>query len=217
MTPHQSSAWLRETLAPVPMIPVLTVDHSDSAEPLADALCRGGLNVLEVTLRTHNALRVIDAMSSHPGVVVGAGTLLKPEHAVEAKGAGAAFGVSPGSTPALIAACQDIGLPLLPGAVTATEAMRLLDQGFDLLKFFPAEPSGGVAALKALTGPLPHARFCPTGGISAENAKTYLDLANVLCVGGTWVAPAAAVSSGNWEDIRRAASGAAALGSAVKK
>ncbi len=171
MTPHQSSAWLRETLAPVPMIPVLTVDHSDSAEPLADALCRGGLNVLEVTLRTHNALRVIDAMSSHPGVVVGAGTLLKPEHAVEAKGAGAAFGVSPGSTPALIAACQDIGLPLLPGAVTATEAMRLLDQGFDLLKFFPAEPSGGVAALKALTGPLPHARFCPTGGISRRKRE----------------------------------------------
>ena len=217
MTPRQSSTWLRKTLAHVPMIPVLTADDSDAAEPLGDALCRGGLNVLEVTLRTDSALRVIHALSSHPSAVVGAGTILNPEHAVAAKNAGAAFAVSPGSTPALIAACRNIGLPLLPGAVTATEVMRLLDQGFDLLKFFPAEPSGGVAALKALAGPLPHASFCPTGGISAENAKTYLELANVLCVGGTWVVSAAAVAHGSWQEIRTAAQAAAALGSAVKK
>ena len=191
--------------------------QAGAAEPLADALCSGGLRILEVTLRTENALSVIQAMSSRPGIIVGAGTLLTPEHAAAAKNAGAAFGVSPGSTPALIGACQEIDLPLLPGAVTATEVMRLLDLGFNFLKFFPAEPSGGVAALKALAGPLPHVNFCPTGGISMANAKSYLELANVVCVGGTWVAPASAVESGRWEDIKTAAKDAAALRSAVKQ
>ena len=202
MTPREGSEWLLSVCGGNPVMPVLKVEDPDSAAPLAGALVDGGIKVIEVTLRTDRAADVIRAMAGCHGCLVGAGTLLTPAHAESAKEAGAAFGVSPGSTPELIQACQNIGLPLLPGAVTPTEIMRLLDQGFDFLKFFPAEPSGGRAALSAIAGPLPQVNFCPTGGVSAGNAAAYLRLANVVCVGGSWIAPPSAIECGDWDGIQ---------------
>jgi 2-dehydro-3-deoxyphosphogluconate aldolase/(4S)-4-hydroxy-2-oxoglutarate aldolase len=146
-----------------------------------------------------------------PGGVVGAGTLVTPDDVRAAKAAGATFGVSPGATDALIAACEAEDLPLLAGAATATEAMRLLERGYDMLKFFPAEASGGAPALKAIGAPLPQISFCPTGGVSPENAQSYLSLANVVCAGGSWVAPEAMVSAGDWSGIETLARSASLL------
>lgn len=199
----------REICALAPIVPVLVVDDAAKARPLAEALVAGGLPALEVTLRTPAALDAIRAMADVPGGVVGAGTLVTPEDVRAAKEAGAQFGVSPGATDALIAACEAEGLPLLPGAATASEAMRLLEHGYDMLKFFPAEASGGAPALKAIGAPLPQIKFCPTGGVSPENAKDYLSLPNVVCAGGSWVAPKQKVSDGDWagiESLARAAS-----------
>ncbi|WP_170560987.1 bifunctional 4-hydroxy-2-oxoglutarate aldolase/2-dehydro-3-deoxy-phosphogluconate aldolase [Ruegeria atlantica] len=199
----------REICALAPIVPVLVVDDAAKARPLAEALVAGGLPALEVTLRTPAALDAIRAMADVPGGVVGAGTLVTPEDVRAAKEAGAQFGVSPGATDALIAACEAVGLPLLPGAATASEAMRLLEHGYDMLKFFPAEASGGAPALKAIGAPLPQIKFCPTGGVSPENAKDYLSLPNVVCAGGSWVAPKQMVSDGDWagiESLARAAS-----------
>ncbi|MBS0563928.1 MAG: bifunctional 4-hydroxy-2-oxoglutarate aldolase/2-dehydro-3-deoxy-phosphogluconate aldolase, partial [Proteobacteria bacterium] len=175
-----------------------------------------GLPALEVTLRTPAALDAIRAMAEVPGGVVGAGTLLTPADVRAAKAAGARFGVSPGATDRIIAACEDEGLPLLPGAVTATEVMALLDRGFTVQKFFPAETSGGAAALKALGAPIPQVGFCPTGGIGPANVAAYLANRNVLCVGGSWVAPAEAVAAGDWPRIEALARAAAALPRAGK-
>ncbi|MDD2869509.1 bifunctional 4-hydroxy-2-oxoglutarate aldolase/2-dehydro-3-deoxy-phosphogluconate aldolase [Neomegalonema sp.] len=200
----------REVLALAPVVPVLIVETLAEAEPLGRALVKGGLKALEVTLRTPVALDAIRAMSAIEGAVVGAGTLLTPADVKAAKAAGARFGVSPGCTETLLKAARDEGLPLLPGAVTASEVMRLLEQGLDVLKFFPAEQSGGAALLKAWSSPLPQVKFCPTGGISLANAAQYLDLPNVLAVGGSWVAPRAAVKAGDWariEELAREASG----------
>ncbi len=205
MKPNDSSEWLRNVCADFPVMPVLTVKDPDVAAPLAEALAAGGIRVIEVTLRTPNATDAIRSMAARPDCLAGAGTLLTPADAAEAKEAGAAFGVSPGSTPELIKTCVNIGLPLLPGAVTPTEIMRLVDQGFDFLKFFPAGPSGGPAALNAIAGPFPQVKFCPTGGVSPENAGSYLSLANVVCVGGSWIAPPSAIEREDWASIRRAA------------
>ena len=201
----------REICGLAPIVPVLVVDDAAQARPLAEALVAGGLPALEVTLRTPAALDAIRAMAQVPGGVVGAGTLVTPDDVRAAKEAGAQFGVSPGATDALIAACEAEGLPLLPGAATATEAMRLLEQGYDMLKFFPAESSGGAPALKAIGAPLPQITFCPTGGVSPTNAHDYLSLPNVICAGGSWVAPKQMVQDGDWAGIETLARKASQL------
>ena len=200
-----------EICALAPIVPVLVVDDVAQARPLAEALVAGCLPALEVTLRTPAALDAIRAMADVPGGVVGAGTLVTPEDVGAAKAAGAQFGVSPGATDALIAACEAEDLPLLPGAATASEAMQLLEQGYDMLKFFPAEASGGVAALKAIGAPLPQITFCPTGGVSPGNARDYLSLTNVICAGGSWVAPRQMVQNGDWAGIETLARQASRL------
>ena len=194
-----------------PVIPVLVVKELATAPALAQALVSGGLPVLEVTLRTPVALAVIRAMADVEGGVVGAGTLLTPADVKAAKAAGARFGVSPGVTDSLLKAAEDADLPLLAGAATASEVMYLLERGYDTLKLFPAEAVGGVALLKSLASPLPQVTFCPTGGITLQTAAQYLALPNVLCVGGSWVAPDTLVQAQDWQSIRRLAGEAAAL------
>lgn len=202
---------LETLLTRAPVIPVLVIDDLAKARPLAEALVAGGLPVLEVTLRTPAALEAITAMSRVPGAVVGAGTLITPRDVAAAKAAGAQFGVSPGATARLVVAAHSEGLPLLPGAATASEAMALMEQGCRVLKFFPAAAAGGVDMLKSLAGPLPDLRFCPTGGISCHTARDYLALPNVLCVGGSWLAPRDLVAAGDWTSIRTLAEEAARL------
>ena len=211
MTPQQASLHARDIAALAPIIPVLVVDDVAHARPLAEALVAGGLPALEVTLRTPAALDVIREMAKVPGGVVGAGTLLTPADVQAAKEAGATFGVSPGATDKLLDACEEADLPLLPGAATATEAMRLLERGYTMLKFFPAEASGGAPALAAIGAPIPQVNFCPTGGVSMKNVADYLKLSNVICCGGSWVAPKAAVQAGDWDQIETLARAAAAL------
>lgn len=211
MTPQAASERLIGVARKAPVIPVLVVEDASRARDLAAALVAGGLFALEVTLRTPQALAAIRAMADVRGAVPGAGTLLEPDDARRAQDAGATFGVSPGSTDALLETCEDIGLPLLPGAATATESMRLLARGYSFQKFFPAEASGGVSALKSFAAPLPQVTFCPTGGVSRANAASYLSLSNTVCVGGSWVAPAEAVASGDWDTVTSLASEAAAL------
>ncbi len=207
----KASQRMREVAALAPVIPVLVIDDAGGAAELAAALVAGGAPALEVTLRTPAALDAIRAMAAVPGAVVGAGTLLTAEDVAAAKAAGATFGVSPGATAALLDAAEAAGLPMLPGAATASEAMRLLERGYDFMKFFPAEAAGGAPALKALAGPLPHIGFCPTGGVSGANAGSYLALPNVLCVGGSWLAPAAMLAARDWAGVERFARAAAAL------
>lgn len=211
MTPEESSAAVEAVCRLAPVIPVLVVEAAEEAAPLARALIAGGLPALEVTLRTPAALEAIRAMAGLPGGVVGAGTLLTPEDVRAAVAAGARFGVSPGATPRLLDAAAEAGLPLLPGAATASEVMALLERGHRVQKFFPAEAAGGAAALAALGGPLPQVAFCPTGGIGPANAPAYLALRNVLCVGGSWVAPKAMVAARDWAGITALARAAAAL------
>ncbi|WP_295311769.1 bifunctional 4-hydroxy-2-oxoglutarate aldolase/2-dehydro-3-deoxy-phosphogluconate aldolase [Roseobacter sp.] len=212
MTPKDASKRAREICGMAPIVPVLVVKDASHARPLAEALVAGGLPALEVTLRTPAALEVIAEMAKVKGGVVGAGTLITPEDVRAAKDAGATFGVSPGATDALIDACEAMDLPLLAGAATATEAMKLLERGYDMLKFFPAEASGGAPALKAIGAPLPQVSFCPTGGVSPSNAIDYLSLPNVVCAGGSWVAPADLVASGDWAGIEALAREASTLG-----
>ena len=211
MTPQDASKRAREICEMAPIVPVLVVKDAAAARPLAEALVAGGLPALEVTLRTPAALDAIAEMAKVPGGVVGAGTLVTPNDVKAAKAAGATFGVSPGATDELIAACEAEGLPLLAGAATATEAMRLLARGYDMLKFFPAEASGGAPALKAIGAPLPQISFCPTGGVSPQNAHSYLSLPNVVCAGGSWVAPADLVEQGDWAGIEALAKDARKL------
>ena len=211
MTPAQQSAKATEICRLAPVVPVLVIDDFAHARPLAAALVAGGLPTLEVTLRTPAALDAIRAMAEVPGGVVGAGTLLTPADVKAAKAAGARFGVSPGVTDRLIAACEDEGLPLLPGAATASEIMALLEKGFTVQKFFPAEQAGGAAYLKSIGSPIPQVSFCPTGGISPMIAPDYLALRNVLCVGGSWVAPKDAMERGDWAAVTTLAREAAGL------
>lgn len=194
-----------------PVIPVLVIEDLAHARPLAEALVAGGLPMLEVTLRTPVALDAIREMARVPGGVVGAGTLLTAADVAAARAAGARFGVSPGATPELLSACEAADLPILPGAATASEVMALLARGYTTAKFFPAENIGGAPVLKSLGGPLPQVSFCPTGGVSPGNAASYLALDNVLCVGGSWVAPRDLVARGDWAGITALARTAAAL------
>jgi len=211
ITPAEASTESERLCRLAPIIPVLVVEDARVARPLAEALVAGGLPVLEVTLRTEAALDVIREMAAVEGGVVGAGTLLTPSDVQAAVGAGARFGVSPGATDLLLDACEAADLPLLPGAATASEAMALLERGYTVQKFFPAEANGGVPALKAIGAPIPQARFCPTGGVSLQNAPDYLGLSNVLCAGGSWVAPKDLVTKGDWKAIEELAREAAAL------
>ncbi|MEN3539220.1 bifunctional 4-hydroxy-2-oxoglutarate aldolase/2-dehydro-3-deoxy-phosphogluconate aldolase [Microbispora sp. ZYX-F-249] len=195
-----------------PVVPVVVLDDAESAVPLARALVNGGLPVIEVTLRTPAALDAIRRIAAEvPEAVVGAGTVRSPEDVEAATEAGARFLVSPGTTPGLLAAMLAAGVPFLPGVATATEAMTLAERGVRELKFFPAEPAGGVTYLKALSGPLPDVRFCPTGGITPSNAPAYLALPNVGCVGGSWLTPRSLVTAGDFARIEKLASEAAAL------
>jgi 2-dehydro-3-deoxyphosphogluconate aldolase/(4S)-4-hydroxy-2-oxoglutarate aldolase len=211
MTPAQQSVEAARICRLAPVIPVLVIDDLARARPLAEALVAGGLPTLEVTLRTPAALDSIRAMAEVPGGVVGAGTLLTPADVKAAKAAGAKFGVSPGATDRLIAACEDEGLPLLPGAATASEIMALLEKGYTIQKFFPAEQAGGAAYLRSIGSPIPQVSFCPTGGISLKIAPDYLSLKNILCVGGSWVAPKDAMARGDWAAVTTLAREAAAL------
>jgi 2-dehydro-3-deoxyphosphogluconate aldolase / (4S)-4-hydroxy-2-oxoglutarate aldolase len=211
MTPQDASRFAREICGLAPVIPVLVIDDAAHALPLAEALVTGGLPVLEVTLRTPAALDAIRAMSTVEGGVVGAGTLLTPADVRAAKDAGALFGVSPGVTDRLLDACEAEELPLLGGVATVTEVMRMLERGYDVAKFFPAEANGGAAALKAFAGPLPQVAFCPTGGVTPQNAPTYLALPNVVCVGGSWVANAEMMREGRWDRIEALAREASRL------
>ena len=205
-------AGLQALLASTPVVPVLAIDAVRTALPLTQALVAGGLSVLEITLRTPAALEIIRAISGEvEDAVVGAGTVLTPAQYRDAVAAGARFVVSPGVTPALLDVAEASSVPFLPGALTSSEVMRLLERGYGCLKFFPAEPAGGVAYLQALAAPLPDARFCPTGGIDAKLAPAYLALPNVVCIGGSWVAPRAAVAAGDWPAITQLARAAAAL------
>jgi len=195
-----------------PVIPVMVIDDPDQAVPLATALYRGGLKVLEVTLRTEYGLQAIaDIGQALPDAVVGAGTVITPDDVKTARQAGARFLVSPGCTPRLLASAQAEDIALLPGVNTPSEAMLLLEQGLRHLKFFPAEAAGGVAMLKSIAGPLPQLRFCPTGGINTQNAASYLDLPNVACVGGTWMLDKRAIAAGDWDTVERLSREAAGL------
>ena len=211
MTPHQASDTLRELAELAPVIPVLVIKDAAHARPLAEALVAGGLFALEVTLRTPAALEAIRQMSQVEGAVVGAGTVLTPNDVQAAHDAGATFAVSPGSTPTLLQACEAEGLPILPGAATPSEVMANLERGYELQKFFPAEAAGGIPMLKSIGGPLPQVSFCPTGGVSTRNLTEYLALPNVLCCGGTWVAPEKMLLAGDWDGIARLAAEAVAI------
>ena len=203
---------LGEVLRRVGVVPVLTIASAEAGVALVRALVNGGLGVVEITLRTPVALAAIRRIRDElPDVLVGAGTVLTPELGQQAIAAGARFIVAPGMTPRLIEAAERWPVPFLPGAATASEAMSLADMGYGLLKFFPAEQSGGAAALKALAAPLPDIAFCPTGGIDASNAASYLALPNVAAVGGSWVAPAKLVEKADWAGITALAEAAAAM------
>jgi 2-dehydro-3-deoxyphosphogluconate aldolase / (4S)-4-hydroxy-2-oxoglutarate aldolase len=199
-------------VAQTPVIPVLTIERAADAVPLARALVAGGLHVIEVTLRTSAAMDAIRAIAAQvPDCIVGVGTLTKPADVSAAIAAGAKYLVSPGTPAVLAAELADASVPVLPGCATVSEAMTLLARGFRVLKFFPAEASGGIAWLKSVAAPLPDAKFCPTGGIDAKNIAAYLGCPNVLAVGGSWVAPRDAIASGDWARVIRLASEAAAL------
>lgn len=196
-----------------PVIPVLKIARAADAAPLARALAKGGLPAIEITLRTLDALDAIRiAAAEVPEAIIGAGTILSARQFDQAVGAGARFIVSPGTTQELLDAARSSEAPLLPGAITPSEIMAAAEEGYSLLKFFPAEQAGGASFLKALSSPLAGVRFCPTGGITAANAATYLSLPNVICVGGSWVAPDELVDAGDWaaiEDLARKAVAAA--------
>jgi len=207
----QDAAALRAILSLAPVIPVIILDDVAAARPLAEALVAGGLPVLEVTMRTANALKVMEEMGKVSGAIVGAGTLRTPAQMRQAVDAGCRFMVAPGAAPRLLDAADDIAIPLLPGIGTPTEAMTAAERGYAFLKFFPAEALGGAAVLKAYASPLPDITFCPTGGIDLAKAKTYLALKNVICVGGSWVMPVDAVAGGDFARIETLAREAAAL------
>jgi 2-dehydro-3-deoxyphosphogluconate aldolase/(4S)-4-hydroxy-2-oxoglutarate aldolase len=197
-----------------PVIPVVVLDDPAAAVPMARALLDGGVRVIEVTLRTDAALESIRRIAAEvPDALVGAGTVTRPEHAAAAARAGARFLVTPGVTDDVLDAATDTGLPVLPGAATVSEAMRLVERGFAELKFFPAAAAGGPPYLRAIAGPLPDLRFCPTGGVSASSAPDYLALPNVPCVGGSWLTPADALAHKDFSEITRLAAAATQLGS----
>ncbi len=203
---------IREIMNVAPVVPVLIVEELEQAAPLAQALCAGGLRVLEVTLRTPVALAAIEAMRiAVPDAIVGVGTLARPEDFEAAERAGALFGVSPGLTPELAEASRAVSFPLLPGVMTPGEVIAARLQGFDSLRLFPALQAGGIGMLRALASPFSDVVFCPTGGITRESAPDFLALPNVACVGGSWVAPATLLKSRDWKGIEELARDASAL------
>lgn len=202
-------------LSVVPVIPVVVIDDLAHAVPVARALVEGGLPVIELTLRTPVALDAIRAIATEvPEILIGAGTIVSPGQAKLAVDAGAQFLVSPGSTPTLLAAMADSGVPFLPGTATVSEVLAVLEAGFTEMKFFPAEASGGASYLASLASPLPDARFCPTGGITSSSASSYLALPNVGCVGGSWITPGGLLEAGAWKQVSALAAAAATLGGA---
>ena len=199
-------------LSLTPVLPVAVLADAAAAAPLARALLAGGVRSIEITLRTPAALEAMRvAAKAAPGLVIGAGTVLSEQDLHAAAEAGAAYALSPGATPELLRAARNGPIPLVPGIATASELMLGLEFGYTCFKFFPAEQLGGIAGLKALGAPLPGARFCPTGGIGRDQARAYLALGNVLCVGGSWVAPAQMIAAGDWAGIEALARQAAAL------
>jgi len=207
----QDAAALRSMLSLAPVIPVIVLDDVAAARPLAEALVAGGLRVLEVTLRTPHALQVIEEMAKVEGAIVGSGTVRSPLQMGHSVDSGCQFMVSPGASPRLLEAAEEQPIPLLPGIGTPTEAMTASEHGYSFLKFFPAEALGGARVLKAYASPLADITFCPTGGIDMAKAKAYLELPNVICVGGSWVMPADAVAGRDWRRIESLAREAAAL------
>ena len=202
----------RDLMTTGPVIPVIVVDDVATARPLAKALVAGGVRVLEVTMRTPVALKAIRAVADAvPDAVVGVGTLRTADDVKAAVDAGSRFGVSPGFSPVMMDAAHAAGLPMLPGVATPSEAMAASERGLKMLKFFPAEANGGVPVLKAWGSALLGLSFCPTGGVSLKNAPDYLALPNVVCVGGSWVAPKEAVAANDWDAITRLAKEASAL------
>lgn len=190
-----------------PVVPVIVIERLEHAVPLAQALVDGGLPVLEVTLRSDVAMQaILEISKAVTGAIVGVGTVTTPEQFSKALEAGAQFAVSPGLTDALLAASRSVDLPFLPGVFTPSEVMRAYEHGFKALKLFPAQQAGGIGMLKAMNGPLPEVKFCPTGGIGADNFIDFLKLPNVTCVGGSWVCPANAVRNLDWEQISQLAS-----------
>lgn len=203
---------MESILKAAPVVPVLVIENAADAVPLARALVKGGLPVLEITLRTKAALECIRAIIAEvEGAIVGAGTVLDGKKLRETEHIGCAFAVSPGSTRALLDAAEDTIIPLLPGSATATECMNLMDCGYRFQKFFPAEPAGGLAYLVSLASPLPQVRFCPTGGITLESAPRYLKLSNVITVGGSWMVPKKSIEAKDWKGIEALARQAAQL------
>ena len=204
---------LDEVLAVSRIIPVITIERVEDAVPLARALVAGGIRLLEITLRTPAGLGgAIAIMRDVPEAVVGIGTVLTPVEMARTVACGARFALSPGATPALLDAAAGAGIPFMPGVATASELMAAMERGFSTVKFFPASTSGGMAALRALAGPFPGARFCPTGGITEANAAEWLGLGNVVALGGSWLSPAADVAAGRWAAItERAARAVAAV------
>ncbi len=201
-----------EVLAAGPVMPVVVIDDAANAVPLARALVAGGIRAIEVTLRTAAALDAVRAIAREvPDAIPGVGTVLTAADVMAALEAGARFIVSPGATTALTEAAIGSGLPFLPGIATASELMAGMAAGLSAFKFFPAAQIGGVEGLKALAGPFPSARFCPTGGVSAANAAAYLALPNVACVGGSWIAPRETIAAGEFARIEQLAREAAAL------
>lgn len=209
-TPLVSS--VTDVMAVSPVVPVVVVDDVEHAVPLAQALLRGGIGVVEITLRTPAGLAAIERVAAEvPGMVVGAGTVVTPAQVDAVVDAGASFVVTPGAPDALLRAALGSGLPLLAGASTLTEMMRLVEHGLTAMKFFPAEASGGRNYLAAVAGPLPELRFCPTGGITEASAPAYLALPSVSCVGGSWLTPRSALGEGRWDVVETLAREAAAL------
>lgn len=203
---------LAQVLEQAGVVPVLVIENAKDALPLAQALVEGGLNVLEITLRTEAALAAVEEIAKHlPDAHVGTGTVLTAADVQRSVDAGATFMVSPGATEALLDAADNSAVPLLPGAANPSEVMRLLERGYHYQKFFPAEAAGGVPMLKSIGGPLPQVKFCPTGGVSPSNAASYLALPNVVCVGGSWMAASKLVVEKNWAEITRLAKEASAL------
>ena len=201
-----------DILALGPVMPVIVIDDSDKAVPLAEALLAGGIRTIEITLRTAAALDAIRAVAANcPDITIGAGTVNRAELAQQARDAGAAFAVSPGTTQDVIAGCRAAGLPLLPGASTVSEMMALQADGFTAVKFFPANAAGGSGFIKALISRLPGLSVCPTGGITQDTASDWLALSNVPCVGGSWIASQAAIAEGDFDGIQSRAAAAAAL------
>ena len=206
------SQRIDQVLSRAPVVPVLSIARVEDAVPLARALVAGGLPVLEVTLRTEAAIGAIRAIRDEvAGASVGAGTVLSARDLSAVEAAGAIFAISPGATDALYAAASDARIPLLPGIATVSELMHGLELGYQRFKFFPAESSGGIAALKSFAGPFAQAKFCPTGGIDVAKAPAYLALPNVITVGGSWMVPADALASGDWSRIEKLAHEASAL------